>query len=186
MYESLQFPLSCISSDLDFDLAKKCDDAGMGFIAMKALAGGLITNTKAAYAALRQYDYVIPIWGIQHEWELDEFIEYEKNPPILDESLRADIAKDRETLSGSFCRGCGYCMPCPVSIPIPMAARLSYMMGRARFESFLQDDWASQMERINDCIQCGKCIAQCPYSLDTPTLLKEQLAKYIEFKKTHT
>ena len=186
LYESLQFPLSCISSDVDFDLASKCSSAGMGFIAMKALAGGLITNTRAAFAYLSQYEHVIPIWGVQHEWELDEFIEYEKNPPALDETMLADIAKSRDELSGSFCRGCGYCMPCPAGIPIPMAARLSFMMGRARFEGFLSDDWAEQMERIKDCQQCDQCKQKCPYNLDTPALLKTEHAKYIEFRKAHT
>jgi len=93
LYDSLQFPLSCISSDEDFSLAKKCEDAGMGFLAMKAMAGGLLTNSKAAFAALYHKTKAIPIWGMQHEWELDEFIAYEKNPPALDDALLADIEK---------------------------------------------------------------------------------------------
>ena len=186
LYESLQFPLSCISSDEDIDIAKRCKSAGMGFIAMKALAGGLINNTKAAFAFLRQYDNVVPIWGIQHERELDEFLGYEKNPPILDSAMLADIARSREELSGSFCRGCGYCMPCPAGIPIPTAARLTLLIGRTLFEGFLEDSWAEQMERINNCQQCGQCKSQCPYKLDTPVLLKEEYAKYIEFKKAHS
>lgn len=185
LYESLQFPLSCISSDEDADLAKKCENAGMGFIAMKAMAGGLITNAKAAYAYLSQYDNVIPIWGIQQERELDEFLAYEKNPPALDAGMLADIARDREELAGSFCRGCGYCMPCPAGIPIPTAARLSFLMGRSRFEGFLVDSWAEQMERIKECQQCGHCKERCPYKLDTPEVLKAQYAKYIEFCKAH-
>jgi len=185
LYETLQFPLSCISSDEDFGLADRCVSSGMGFIAMKALAGGLISNTKAAFAFLSQYDNVVPIWGIQRESELDEFIEYEKNPPALDSVMLADIKKSREELSGSFCRGCGYCMPCPAGIPISFAARLSFMMSRARFESFLEDSWAEQMERIKDCQQCGQCKSQCPYKLDTPALLVEEYEKYIEFRKQH-
>jgi predicted aldo/keto reductase-like oxidoreductase len=185
LYESLQFPLSCVSSEEDFNLLKKCGDAGMGFIAMKAMAGGLITNAKAAFAYLMQYDNVVPIWGIQHEWELDEFLAYEKNPPSLDAEMMADIARNREELSGSFCRGCGYCLPCPVGIPIPTAGRLSYMMGRSRFERFLDDDWAAQMELIKECQHCGHCKEHCPYKLDTPEVLKDQYAKYMEFRKTH-
>ena len=185
LYESLQFPLSCISSDEDIQLAKKCENAGVGFIAMKALAGGLITNAKAAFAFLRQHENVVPIWGIQHMHELDEFIALEAAPPALDEDMLASIKNDREELAGSFCRGCGYCLPCPAEIPIPMAARLSFMMGRSRFERFLEDDWAAQMERIGNCRQCGHCKEHCPYGLDTPEVLKTQYAKYIEFRKAH-
>jgi predicted aldo/keto reductase-like oxidoreductase len=185
LYETLQFPLSSISSEEDFALADKCKELDVGFIAMKALSGGLLTNAKAAFAYLRQYENVVPIWGIQHEHELDEFIELEKNPPVLDEELMAVIQKDREELSGSFCRGCGYCLPCPADIPIHTAARLSYMMGRSRFARFLEDDWAAQMERINACQQCGHCKAHCPYGLDTPEVLKSQYAMYIEFRNAH-
>ena len=43
----------------------------MGVLAMKALSGGLITNAKAAYAYMTQFDNVLPIWGIQRDTELD-------------------------------------------------------------------------------------------------------------------
>ena len=35
----------------------------MGFIAMKALSGGLINNSAAAYAFEAQYDNVLPYLG---------------------------------------------------------------------------------------------------------------------------
>ncbi len=185
LYDSLQFPLSCISSEEDYALEKKCRDAGMGFLAMKAMAGGLITNSKAAFAALYHKTEAIPIWGIQHEWELDEFIGYEKNPPPLDAALLADIEKTKAELAGSFCRGCGYCLPCPADIPIPMAARLSYMLGRSRIERYLSDDWARQMERINECVECGHCLAHCPYELNVPEVLKAQYKSFLDFKKAN-
>ena len=185
LFDSLQFPLSCISSDADIALAKKCEDAGMGFLAMKAMAGGLITNSKAAFAYLYHKSAAFPIWGIQHEWELDEFLAYEKNPPALDETLLADIEKTKAELSGSFCRGCGYCLPCPAGIPISTAARLSYMIGRARPERYLTDSWSEQMELINECQDCGHCLAHCPYSLNVPEVLKAQYKSFIEFRKAN-
>ena len=74
LYETLQFPFSYISSEKEMELVELCKDKGMGFIAMKALSGGLITNSAAAYGYLAQFDHVLPIWGIQRESELDEFI----------------------------------------------------------------------------------------------------------------
>ena len=113
LYETLQFPLSYLSSDKDLELVEKCGQAGMGFIAMKALSGGLITDSAAAYAFLAQFPHVLPIWGVQREKELDEFLSYVENPPALTEERRAFIDQDRKELQGEFCRGCGYCMPCP-------------------------------------------------------------------------
>ena len=70
LYATLQFPFCYLCSDADLALMEKCKKADMGFIAMKALSGGLINNSKAAYAFQAQYDSVLPIWGVQKESEL--------------------------------------------------------------------------------------------------------------------
>lgn len=116
LYETLQFPFCYLATDKDLELVQDCKKAGMGFIAMKALSGGLINNSAAAYAYLAQFDNVLPIWGVQRESELDEFLSYIDNPPALTPELQAVIDRDREELQGEFCRGCGYCMPCPARI----------------------------------------------------------------------
>lgn len=102
----------------------------MGYIAMKALAGGLILNAAAAAAWMAQFDHVLPIWGIQRERELEEFLAFIDEPPAMTPALEAVIAKDRQELVGDFCRGCGYCMPCPQGIEINQCARMSLMMRR--------------------------------------------------------
>ena len=131
LYETLQFPFSYISSDKELELVKKCEKEGMGFIAMKGLAGGLLNNSKAVYAYMLQFDNVLPIWGIQREHELDEFLSYQDNEPVLEGEIEAVIKHDLEQLQGEFCRGCGYCMPCPVGIEINNCARMSLMIRRA-------------------------------------------------------
>ena len=83
LYETLQFPFCYLATEKDMELVEKCKNAGMGFIAMKALSGGLITNSAAAYAFLAQYDHVLPIWGVQRERELDEFLSYIDHPPAM-------------------------------------------------------------------------------------------------------
>ena len=83
LYETLQFPFCYLATEKDIELVAACKKANMGFIAMKALSGGLITNSAAAYAFEAQYDNVLPIWGVQKESELDEFISYIDNPPVM-------------------------------------------------------------------------------------------------------
>ena len=61
LYETLQFPFSYLTGETELKLVKKCHENNMGFIAMKAMAGGLIRNSKAAYAFMRQFDNVLPI-----------------------------------------------------------------------------------------------------------------------------
>ena len=84
LYETLQFPFCYLADEKDVELVEKCKKADMGFIAMKALSGGLITNSRAAYAFEAQFDNVLPIWGVQRQTELEEFLSYIKNPPAYD------------------------------------------------------------------------------------------------------
>ena len=183
LYETLQFPFSYLASDKDLEVVKQCGEAGMGFIAMKGLAGGLIHNSACAYAymAQPQFAHVAPIWGIQRESELDEFLSYQECSPQRDDLMRAEIEKDREDLSGGFCRGCGYCMPCPVGIEINNCARMSLMLRRAPKEGWLSPAWQEKMKRIEDCLHCGQCMKKCPYGLNTPQLLEKNYEDYKTF-----
>jgi len=185
LYDTVQFPLSYLSSEQELAVAGNCRDASVGLIAMKALSGGLVSSAAAAFAFLRQYDNVLPIWGIQREPELDEFLALEKNPPALTGALQQTIEKDRKELSGVFCRGCGYCQPCPAGIPIWMATRMSLLLRRAPSRNFTTPEWREAMERIEDCTNCGHCRERCPYGIDTPELLKANLKDYREFVEAH-
>lgn len=178
LYETLQFPFSYLSSERELRLAEKCKAKNMGFIAMKALGGGIITDSRVAYAFIGQYDNVLPIWGIQREKELDEWLSYMDEPPIMTEEIQKVIDADREELSGSFCRGCGYCMPCPVGIQINNCARMSLMLRRAPSENWLSETWRNNMKQIENCLNCGQCKSKCPYELDTPELLRMNYEDY--------
>lgn len=180
LYETLQFPFCYLATEKDIELVNKCKEADMGFIAMKALSGGLITNSAAAYAYLAQYDHVLPIWGVQRESELDEFLSYIDNPPSMTEEISALIENDRRELQGEFCRGCGYCMPCPVGIEINNCARMSLMIRRAPSDAQLTPQMQEKMKLIEKCLNCGKCKSKCPYGLDTPKLLKKNYEDYCE------
>lgn len=180
LYATLQFPLSYLSTEKELELVQACADKGMAYIAMKALSGGLITNAAAACAWLTRFGHVIPIWGIQREGELDDFLRCIANPPQLTDELSALIEADRAALMGDFCRGCGYCMPCPQGIVISMCARASLLLRRAPKEMLMNDGGIAMMEKAAECTECGACSAKCPYGLDTPALLKQNLLDFEE------
>ncbi|MGI6095291.1 MAG: aldo/keto reductase [Lachnospiraceae bacterium] len=180
LYETLQFPFCYLSEEKEKELVEKCKKANMGFLAMKALSGGLITNSAAAYAFMNQYETVLPLWGIQRERELDEFLSYQECPPQLAGELQEVIEKDREELQGEFCRGCGYCMPCPAGIEINTCARMSLLLRRSPAAEHLSEAGQQKMRKIEECLHCGRCKSKCPYGLDTPALLKRNYKDYME------
>lgn len=179
LYETLQFPFSYLSGERETALVRSCRESGVGFIAMKALAGGLITDSRAAFAYISQFDGVLPIWGIQRERELAEWLSYFKEAPVLDGELFAVIERDRVELALDFCRGCGYCMPCPQGITINQCARMSLMLRRAPSENWLSEQWQQEMKKTERCTGCGACRKKCPYGLDTPALLKKNYEDYM-------
>lgn len=178
LYDTLQFPFSYLSGEQEISLVKLCREKNVGFIAMKGLSGGLITNSAAAYAFIAQYDNVLPIWGVQRPHELEEFLSYMDNPPAMTEEISALIAKDKAELSGDFCRGCGYCMPCPAGIEINNCARMIQLIRRSPSARWLEPDAQAKMEKIAGCLHCGKCMTHCPYGLKIPDLLAKNLEDY--------
>ena len=180
LYDTLQFPLSYLSTEAELELVRLCSEKDVGFICMKALAGGLIRRADAAYAYLAELP-VAPIWGIQHEWELDQFLAFCKEPPEMTDEIRAYIEKDKSELVGEFCRGCGYCMPCPQGIQINNCARMSLLLRRAPKEAQLTKENQAMMKKIESCTECGACAARCPYGLNTPELLKKNYEDYKTF-----
>lgn len=178
LYETLQFPFCYLSGEKERSLVDACKENHMGFIAMKALSGGLITDSAAAYAFLVRYDNVLPIWGVQREQELDEFISYIENPPAMTEEISSLIERDRKELSGEFCRGCGYCMPCPAGIEINNCARMSLLLRRSPSQLQLTPEVQEKMKQIENCLHCNQCRSKCPYELDTPALLEKNYEDY--------
>ena len=184
-FETLQFPFCYLATDVDLELVELCKQADMGFIAMKGLSGGLLNNAAACHAFMQQYENVVPIWGVQRMEELEQWLSLAETSGTMTEELKAVIEKDRKELAGSFCRGCGYCMPCPAGIEINNSARMNMLLRRAPYRPYLTDEWYEKMHRIENCIHCDSCKSRCPYGLDTPALLQYMLKDYDEFYAQH-
>ena len=185
LYESLQYPFSYLSSDEELQLVEKCRQLDVGFIAMKAMGGGLLKNSKASYAYLNQFDNVLPIWGIQHLHELEEFLSYSSDL-VLDDELTRIIETDKKELGENFCRGCGYCMPCPEDINISLCARMSLWIRRFPTEPNMDDRTQEIMKKTLDCVECYACVDNCPYELDIPQLLKDNYEDYMNVLEGRT
>ncbi len=184
-FETLQYPFSYLSSPEENDLVRSCAEHDVGFIAMKALAGGLLSNARVVHAFMKEQKNVVPIYGVQTMEELEQWLALGAEDPSLDSDLQAVIDADRAELGGQFCRSCGYCMPCPQGIEIRNCARMDMLIRRSPWRPYFTPEWQEKMNRIKDCLECGKCKSKCPYHLDTPKVLKYMLKDYWEFYEAH-
>ncbi len=184
-FETLQYPFSYLSSPEEFELVQSCREADMGFIAMKALAGGMLSNARAVHAFMGQQEGVVPIYGVQTMEELEQWLALADEDPAMDAGLQAVIDADKAQLGGQFCRSCGYCMPCPQGIEIRNCARMDMLIRRSPWRPYFTPEWQAKMNKIETCLACGRCKSKCPYHLDTPKVLKYMLKDYWEFYEAH-
>ena len=183
LYDTVQFPLSYLSSEQDLKLIEVCRQRDVGLIAMKALAGGLVSSGTAAFAFFAQFDNAVPIWGIQRQSELQEFLDAAAGQVCLTPALRAVIEQDKQVLTGDFCRGCGYCKPCPASIDIPWVGRMSLLLRRAPWQEYATPEWQEKMRQVEQCISCGACKSRCPYGIDGSKLTRDNWEDYQSFMR---
>lgn len=186
LYDTMEHPFNHLSTERDRELVRLCSEKNVGFVAMKALSGGLVTDARLPFVFLREYANVVPIWGFQKMEELNQIINMEQNPPVRTDEIDRLIERDRRELSGAFCRSCGYCLPCPADIKIPQANRMMQLLGRAVWQNYVTSEWQREMEKIENCVHCGACAKRCPYGLKPYESMREQLKGYREFVKTHT
>jgi predicted aldo/keto reductase-like oxidoreductase len=181
-FVSVQLPYNYIDYDAENEaipLAKKLD---MGFIAMKPLGGGLLDDAKLSFKYLLQFDSIVPDPGIEKIEEIREIVSIvEKNEKLTPED-RKKIESQRKEFGPSWCHRCDYCQPCPQGIAISVIFCVKSFFKRMtaqRANSFV----APAIEKAKTCTACRTCIARCPYHLEIPALLKEQINLYeSEFK----
>ncbi|GHU33538.1 aldo/keto reductase [Spirochaetia bacterium] len=181
LFDTLQYPFSYLSDEKELELVKLCGEKNIGFIAMKALCGGLLNDINTSVSFMNQYTNVVPIWGIQTMDELSQMLNAIKHESGPDDTQKKRIADDRSELYGTFCRSCGYCAPCPADIRIFNCARMSLLLRRMPPAQWLTPEWQAEMFKIEKCQNCGACKKRCPYGLDIPVLLKKNLEDYKSF-----
>lgn len=72
------------------------------------------------------------------------------------------------------CTGCGYCMPCPAGVDIPLCfASLNDTTMKGRLMSTYWYALMAQGHEAGRCVACGKCEAHCPQGIAIREKMKE-------------
>ncbi|MBO4562483.1 MAG: aldo/keto reductase, partial [Clostridia bacterium] len=176
--ESIMFPYNIVETQ-GKELVEKCREAGKAFIAMKPMAGGAIEDGGAAMRyLLTDPGVTVVIPGMYRESEIEENTSFDSSPLTEDETAR--IEKIRATLTGNFCRRCGYCGPCTVGINIPSVFLFAGYLERYGLEDWARDRYAGLPVKASACIECGLCETRCPYELPIRDMLKRAAEEFGE------
>lgn len=179
LFSTLQFPFNFLEDGARDELHPLAAKLGIGVLAMKPFAGGMLEDGPLCFKFLRQWPEVIPLAGFDTPEGVDQIADlYTAENTVSDEDL-AEMERGRQKIGQRFCRRCEYCQPCPQGVKVNAAMIYPVIVHRmspgkaARFS-------AKAMESVRNCTECGECVERCPYDLPIPEMIHEHLAMYEE------
>lgn len=171
--ETIMFPYNMVESQGE-ELIRQCREKGIGFIAMKPLAGGAIDEPELALRYIVKNDAVsVVIPGMYTVDEVECNVKAVENKEPFTEEEFSRIAKVKKDLGGSFCRRCNYCAPCTVGINIPFMFILQGYYERYGLMDWAKERYDGTAVKASDCIKCGACEPRCPYNLPIRDMMKK-------------
>ncbi len=154
-----------------------------------AFPGGM-TPAKLAFRWLyNQPEVTVVLSGMNSLEMVEENIETVEasEPGCMSEAELELVEEVKDEINKTIkvgCTGCGYCMPCPKGVDIPVAFRCWNEMyaeskGGARREYLQCTTFRKNASSASLCVECGKCEQHCPQHLEIRKLLK-QASKELE------
>ena len=159
---------------------KKANQAGIGIVAMKTLAGGgfldkektkPINSTAALKWVLSNSDITTTIPGMTDFDQLDLNIKILSDISITDQEKKDLLIASAE--KGLYCTGCTICLnSCTMSLPVPDLMR-AYMYAYGYSNLSMAYSLLSELgTNDNPCKDCSSCQVECTKKFD----IKEKIA----------
>lgn len=95
-WETVQFPFNMLCPVEIENVVKDFYNKNIGFIAMRPLCGGIVTNIPLALGYLRQFDSAVPVWGVENSEQLQQILYFTQNPPNIDEKFMQEVEEQRD------------------------------------------------------------------------------------------
>jgi len=184
-FETIMFPFNFIANEAAEELLPLAREHDVGFIAMKPLGGGMLDNANLAFKYLLQFPDVVPIPGIQKVTEIEEIVQVLEESLQLTEAELNEMQQLRDELGNKFCRRCDYCQPCTAEIPISTVMILPCFLKSSNPETTFSDAFANEVEKADNCTECGDCEERCPYHLPIREIIAENISRYKKERKEY-
>jgi len=185
-YNALNFPFR--SEGLDAALEHR-----LGVVTMNPLGGGVIPQNAerlaflkgpgdrdVVQAALRfnvsQPAVTSALVGFANCAEVDAAVEAVEGFQPYDAAHIERVKGGIKASFEGFCTGCGYCLPCPVDVPIPKlmdAYNQSILSSDGHaIRNRLKWHWGLTADAAAACVECGQCEERCTQHLPIRERLK--------------
>lgn len=177
LFSTIQVPFNFIEDAAQDELHPAARQQGLGILAMKPFAGGMINNAVVAFKFLRQHPDVVSIPGFDSIDAVEEVVSFYQRPNIVNEKDQQLMEHYRTELGKQFCRRCEYCQPCPQGVMITPA--MGYKVVASRMSPSVSVEFCRvAMESVKLCTECGICVERCPYELPIQEMLKTNYDLY--------
>lgn len=172
-FDTVQVPFNCVEPMAEDKLFPLARSMNLGTIAMKPLGGGQLTKIDLALRYILEHDVTTAIPGMDEIRHVEENLAALKNFRPLTTAEREELAAEVARVGTSFCRRCGYCLPCPKGLDIPSLFIFHLQYARYGMKKTIPQRYATFEAKASDCAGCGACEKKCPYNLPIRERLKE-------------
>ncbi|HWR41387.1 MAG TPA: aldo/keto reductase [Patescibacteria group bacterium] len=163
-FSTVQVPFNFIETKANEELFPLARSMNIGCIAMKPLGGGQVESYGLALRFIME-QRVVAIPGMDEVRHVAENVAADKEFVPLTAEEREILKQEAESLGSSFCRRCGYCMPCTAGIDIPQIFIFYLQYTHYGMTQAIPGRYANMSAKASDCVECGECEARCPYDL---------------------
>lgn len=172
LFETVQFPFNVVEKQGE-KAFKLAFEKNVGTIAMKPMAGGALSNGRSALKFILESPYLdVAIPGMDSVKQVIENARAMDDVALTMEE-RDELVKEAKELGTTFCRRCGYCLPCPQGIDIPSMFLMEAYYNRYELKNWAKNRYYALPKTAKDCIECGTCETRCPYELPIRKMLKK-------------
>jgi len=153
-----------------------------GSIFEDALEGRVSTPELALRFVLSNPDINCALSGMSTRQMVDDNVKIAGRNAALSQQEMSRIQELQEkcrSLADIYCTGCGYCMPCPFEVNIPVCLSAMIYHKVYRLEQPARDKYAAiggewiKGKTAAACTNCGACETKCPQKVQIRKYLKE-------------
>jgi predicted aldo/keto reductase-like oxidoreductase len=203
-FDVLMFPIHLAANAVPGkkELLKSCVAHGVGLVAMKPFAGGKllsrdrtvrvakyqmggealklkktrpITPVQCLAYVLAQVGVSTAVPGCANLEQLSAALAY------LDATEEARgfswLLADFEQYVPGECVYCNHCLPCPSAIDIGETIRL-LELAQQHLTKGLRARYNALDAKPSDCVQCGDCVARCPFDVDAMAKIEQAVVMF--------